>query len=281
MTASMNIPADWLLVQKPDFMERVGRIQHVLFDFDGTISVLRQGWEGIMIPMMLDKISPHAPASPVIEQEVRSYVDQSTGILTIRQMAWLAEAVERYGMADQVLSAAEYKSIYVQLILQKVHHRVIELDKGQKTAQDFMVSGAQAWIEALTQKGINLYLASGTDHRDVLNEARILGVERYFIPRIYGALDESEAHDKELIIQRILEQNKLQGDELLVVGDGPVEIRVAAAHGAIALGLASDEIARQGWNLHKIVRLQSAGADALIPDFRYGDRLMELFFAKD
>ena len=32
-----------------------GRIRHALFDFDGTISLIRQGWQGVMVPMMVTR----------------------------------------------------------------------------------------------------------------------------------------------------------------------------------------------------------------------------------
>ena len=28
--------------------------KYVIFDFDGTLSLIREGWRGIMIPMMVD-----------------------------------------------------------------------------------------------------------------------------------------------------------------------------------------------------------------------------------
>jgi len=31
-------------------------IHHALFDFDGTLSLIREGWQQIMIPMMVDFI---------------------------------------------------------------------------------------------------------------------------------------------------------------------------------------------------------------------------------
>ncbi len=39
---------DWLEVVNPTV--RVGHVRHALFDFDGTISVIRRGWEQVMIP---------------------------------------------------------------------------------------------------------------------------------------------------------------------------------------------------------------------------------------
>ncbi|HIE14235.1 TPA: carbohydrate kinase, partial [Candidatus Bathyarchaeota archaeon] len=76
----------------------LGRIKHVLIDFDGTISVIRQGWERVMIPLMVEMICEDTPPTPEIEREVRKYVDYSTGILTIKQMEWLVRAVRKYGM---------------------------------------------------------------------------------------------------------------------------------------------------------------------------------------
>ena len=31
-----------------------GRFRSVLFDFDGTLSLIREGWPQVMIPMMVD-----------------------------------------------------------------------------------------------------------------------------------------------------------------------------------------------------------------------------------
>ena len=45
---------NWLEVVNPAAC--LGQVRHALFDFDGTISVIRRGWETIMIPMMLEMI---------------------------------------------------------------------------------------------------------------------------------------------------------------------------------------------------------------------------------
>ena len=67
----------------------------VVFDFDGTLSTLRCGWEQIMQPMMLEMICPDGPCPPELEARVAAYIDQSTGIQTVRQMQWLAGQVEQ------------------------------------------------------------------------------------------------------------------------------------------------------------------------------------------
>ena len=68
---------------------------------------------------------------------------------------------------------------------------------------------------------------------------------------------------------------------MAVIGDGPVEIREAKARGALAIGVASDEVRRRGWNARKRQRLIQAGADLLIPDFTRGEVLLRLLLGEE
>jgi phosphoglycolate phosphatase-like HAD superfamily hydrolase len=273
-------PSEWLKVLNPAALERLRVIRYALFDFDGTLSVLREGWEEVMIPLMIEMICGDHPPRPEIEREVREYVDRSTGTLTIEQMRWLAEAVRRYGLVRSPKTATEYKRLYLERLMVRVRDRLARLARGEVSASDLMIAGAAAFVEGLYRRGVTLYLASGTDHADVLHEAQVLGLLPYFSGGIYGALDQSEVHDKKHIIQRILNTHQLEGRELLVVGDGPVEISEAVARGAVALGVASDEVARAGWNPRKVRRLTQAGADLLIPDFTRHQTLLALIGAQ-
>jgi phosphoglycolate phosphatase-like HAD superfamily hydrolase len=273
----MNMHSDdWLRVITPGIESRLGKIRHALFDFDGTLSVMREGWEGVMLPVMLESIGGQQPVTPEIEAEVREYIDRSTGILTIQQMEWLAQAVRRYGMVKDPLTAAQYKAIYLQRLMLRVRDRIDSVRDGRARPDERMLAGAADFIKGLWERGVVLYLASGTDHQDMYNEASVLGMAPYFTGGIYGALDQSEANGKERVIQRILDEHHLSGDELLVAGDGPVEIREAKVRGAISLGVASDEIHRSGWNLLKIPRLTNAGVDLIVPDFTHAQDLLRL-----
>jgi len=270
---------NWMLVRDKNInLETVFRgIEHVLFDFDGTLSVLRRGWEEIMFPVMIEAICGNQNFSPEIESEVRNYIDSSTGILTIEQMEWLSQAVRRYELVEKVLSAAEYKKIYLSRLMKIVDERISLIDQQNLAPKSMMVVGAKKIVRYLSKSGRDLYLASGTDHADVLHEAQVLKLKKYFGEHIYGALDKSDKNNKNLIIQRILDENKLEGEHLLVVGDGPVEIREAKKRGALSLGIASDEENRFGWNYQKIDRLIKANADLIIPDFSHTDELISLF----
>ena len=271
-----SIPA-WLRSSNPDVFRRLGGIRQVLFDFDGTLSLLRQGWEGVMVPMMLEAICGDSP-TPEIAREVEDYVDRSTGILTIRQMEWLAKAARRYGKSPAVLTAGAYKSMYLQRLMVFVNERMACLAQGKSLPDDYLVAGARLFIGELARRGARLYLASGTDHADVLREAKALGLLACFDGGVYGALDDDEAHAKERVIQRMMDQNQLAGDELLIVGDGPVEIREGKRRGALTLGVASDELVHYGWNPRKAARLQEAGADLLVADFTHTADLIALLY---
>jgi len=258
---------------------RIGRFRHALLDFDGTISVIREGWERVMMPLMIERIAgDEGDPDGAIRREVERYVDQSTGLQTILQMDWLAQAVARRRGADEALSAEAYKALYNERLLHSVRERLERLERGEVPREEMMIAGAEAFVRGLAERGVRLYVASGTDVEDVRHEAAALGVADYFQGRIFGAVGASRACSKAKVIQDILDGQKLEGAELLVVGDGPVEIREGKARGAVTLGVASDEVRRRGLNARKRERLLRAGADILVPDFSAARELFALLF---
>ena len=257
----------------------LGRVRHVLFDFDGTVSVLRQGWEPVMQAVMLDAICAGNPPTPQLVTDVRDYIDVSTGNLTILQMKWLAEKVKSVGMETRPLTAAEYKKKYLHELMVSVSKRLEALDTKTAAPQDYLIQGSMEFIRGLAKKGAILYIASGSDHTDVVRETSALGIADYFRGGVYGALDESESNSKEHVIQRILDDHQLSGNELLVVGDGPVEIFEGRQRGAITLGVASDEVVHSGWNEHKVERLIRSRADFLVADFNHASELIDFLIS--
>jgi phosphoglycolate phosphatase-like HAD superfamily hydrolase len=268
----------WIEIINQDVKKKVGHIKYALIDFDGTISVIRQGWENIMIPMMIEMIFDGNPSTPEIEKEVREYVDYSTGILTMKQMQWLVETIHRYGITKETKSPYEYKRIYNERMLIHIEQRVKKLVNGELKPDELMIFGSRNFLDELFKRDVTIYLASGTDCEYVLREASALKITQFFKGGIYGAIDHTEAYTKERIIQNILDENNLKGNELLVVGDGPVEIRNAKSRGAIALGVATDEVKRFGLNLRKRKRLIDAEADLLIPDFTKYEEIIAFLF---
>ena len=263
-----------------------GDLRHALFDHDGTISTLRQGWEPIMermfIRSILGPLYTTADESEYgrVADRVREYIDRSTGIQTIAQMQALVEMVREFGYVpeDRILDRFGYKKTYLAALMTLVRQRLEKLQRGELDVGDFSVKGAVKFLHALSQRGITLYLASGTDHEDVVREARALGYANLFDGGIYGAKGDIGHDAKKQVVERILRENDLTGESLVCFGDGPVELREGKKRGGLAVGVASDEIRRWGKNPDKRTRLIRAGADLIIPDFSQPEPLLEFLF---
>jgi len=251
-----------------------GTIRAAVFDFDGTFSTLRCGWENVMRPLMLEYISGGQGYDQTLEETVDAYIDSSTGIQTVYQMQWLAEQVEKAGFGRPERDAWWYKDEYNRRLMEQVDTRIARLESGEDQPEQYLVAGAVAFMKALMAAGIEVYLASGTDHKDVVHEATVLGVADCFT-EIKGAPERKAACSKEAVLKMILEEKKLSGEELLLVGDGKVEIALGVECGAYTLGAATDEVNRCGINPVKRERLIKAGADVIIGDFADLDGLME------
>ena len=252
-------------------------IKAVLFDFDGTISTLRQGWEDIMGPFMVEMIAGPTPPGNELIQHVKEYIDESTGIQTIFQMQWLEKEVRRWGLNPDIHDQWWYKEEYNRRLLNMVKVRVKQLEEGQANPEDYLIMGVKEFIKALHEMGLAIYVASGTDHKDVVREATALGLKAYF-SRIAGAPEKRADCSKEAVLRLLMEDMGLKGEELLVVGDGKVEIALGVEAGAITLGAATNEIDRRGINPVKRRRLKNAGAHAIVGDFLCWRGILELLF---
>jgi phosphoglycolate phosphatase len=257
-----------------------GRIRFALFDFDGTISLIREGWQGVMTPMMVEVLldTPHHESEAELTRVVTEFVTRLTGKQTIYQMLQLAEEVKERGGTP--LDPLDYKHEYLRRLWTRIGDRVADLKAGRKSPDDFIVPGVLELLAALRDRDVTCYLASGTDHPYVLDEAGVLGLPAYFGDHIYGALDDYQSFSKRMVIERILRENRLAGPELVAFGDGFVEIEDTKTVGGIAVGVASNEATRQGIDAWKRDRLIQAGADLIIPDFREHEALVNYLFPR-
>ncbi len=255
-----------------------GRFRFVLFDFDGTLSLIREGWPQVMIPMMTKVLRETATAESDNEltARVEEFVMRLNGRQTIYQMMQLADEVRaRKGTPEDPLA---YKHRYHDLLMERISGRLDSLRNGSAQPEAWTVPGSHAFLRALKARGLTLFLASGTDETFVKKEAELLDVARFFGEHIYGALDDHGKFSKKMIIDRILQENRLSGEELLGFGDGFVEIEEIRKVGGVAVAVASDEVNRQGVNAWKRDRLVKAGADIVIPEYRRADRLLAYLF---
>ncbi len=251
-----------------------GKVRHAVLDFDGTISLIRDGWQNVMVPMMIDVLmeTPTNESRKQLESTVVKFVDQLTGKQTIYQMIQLCEEIQKRGGTAK--DPLDYKDMYNDRLLPIVNDRITKLENQEIKSNDLRVPMSLEFLQKLTAYDIKCYLASGTDIEFVKHEAKLLGVAEYFDGGIFGALREFSKFSKEMVIKKILADFDLNGSELLIVGDGYVEIQNAKSVNAIAVGVVTKENNIYDMNANKHQRLIRAGADIIIPDFREADQLL-------
>jgi phosphoglycolate phosphatase-like HAD superfamily hydrolase len=248
----------------------------VLFDFDGTLSLIREGWPAVMVPLFVEMLPPVASETEETRRQLcLDDIMRLNGKQTIYQMIQLAERIkERGGVPRDPLW---YKHEYLRRLEIRIAHRVEALRSGAAKKDDFLVFGARPLLEMLQHRGLSLYLASGTDEDRVKTEAELLGLTQYFGRHIYGALDDYKQFSKKKVIERLLAENSIPGRQLLSFGDGYVEIENTKEAGGLAVAVASDEAQNGSGRIDewKRRRLLQVGADVVIPDYRDAAALLE------
>ena len=260
----------------PGVSRRNARV--VLFDFDGTLSLIRSGWMNVMVPMMVEILLDlkTGESEEDLKGLVEDFVWRLTGKETIYQMMAFADAVTARG--GKPLEPLGYKKMYLDRLWLVIKSRIEALERGDADPEEYMVPGSRALLDQLKERGLKLYLASGTDDAFVKNEAGLLGLTSYFDGGVYGALDDYKSFSKAILIQRILSTSDFQGSDFLVFGDGYVEIEEVKNVGGVAVGVASEEPECVRVDEWKRQRLIGVGADYIVPNFLCQDELMASLF---
>jgi phosphoglycolate phosphatase-like HAD superfamily hydrolase len=259
----------WASVELPAPLAPRPGIGHVLFDFDGTLSLIRQGWPEVMVPMFVEAM-PRRPGETDddLREMVLDDIMRLNGKQTIYQMIQLADRIRERGGAPR--DPLWYKHEYLRRLEAHIGARTAGLADGTIAPDDMLVHGARGLLEHLRGLGLSLYLASGTDEYAVKCESDLLDITRYFDGHIYGAVDDYKRFSKKIVIERILREHGIGGEQLLAFGDGYVEIENTKQAGGLAVAVASDEAHNGSGRVDewKRRRLLGVGADAVIPDFR-------------
>ncbi len=250
-----------------------------LFDFDGTLSLIRAGWVDVMVPMMVEALL--ATKSGESEEEIRAvvlkFVGELTGKQTIYQMIALTEEIsKRGGTPDDPIV---YKKRYLELLQDRIQHRLTALETGQASPDDFAVPGSRDLLEGLKERGFKMYLASGTDQDYMRHEADLLDFSKYFDGGVFGALDDYKSFSKKILIEQIINRAEFAGEEFLGFGDGYVEIENVHQVGGVTVGIASDEPDCQVVDQWKRDRLIKVGADYIVPNYLCLDELFHALFS--
>jgi phosphoglycolate phosphatase len=253
-----------------------GPFKAAIFDFDGTLSLLRRNWQEVMIPMMVEILAATGTKESrgELHTHVEDFVMRLNGKQTIYQMMQLAEEVAKRGGSPREPIA--YKHQYHDLLWQQVGSRVESVRSGQVPQDELTVPGSRKLLESLSSRGLKLFLASGTDLKYVQDELSVLGLQSWFGPHVYGALDDYKKFSKGMIIEQMIRDSGVAGSQIVGFGDGFVEIEEVKKVGGLAIGVASNEESREGINDWKRNRLIKAGADIIVGDYRQLNQLLQL-----
>src|SRR5438552_42431 len=145
----------------PGFAPRP-QLSHVLVDFDGTLSLIREGWPEVMVPMFMELL-PRRPGETEgdIRRLMTNDIMRLNGKQTIYQMIQFAERVKERG--GQPREPLWYKKEYLRRLDERIAGRLAGIRSREIEREQFVVHGARPLLETLHRHGFKLYLASGTD----------------------------------------------------------------------------------------------------------------------
>ena len=257
-----------------------GRIRHALFDFDGTLSLLRAGWQEVMETYFCEILTATAPTTPRSEHtdNCRELITRLTGRQTIYQAMELEQQVRATGTTP--LPAARYKAEFQHRLHRRIDHRLLEPCASAASPRpdtwspvpSSCCAASTRWVSPATWQAAPIFPMS-------LRRRSFSGCPVFFTAdeghgRIHGALREHANFSKRLVIERIVAQNGLSGPELVAFGDGFVEIEETRRAGGVAVGIASREDGGTGCDPWKARRLQDVGAHLLVSDWLQSDLLL-------
>src|SRR5688500_18443634 len=137
----------WLEIVNPDHPR--GPFRCVVFDFDGTVSLLRGNWQGLMVPMMVEALlaTGSGESREAMTDIVEEFVTCLTGKPTIQQMLALADEVVKRGRPRPDPSV--YLARYLDQLISRTEARIEAVESGKTPISSFLVPGALALVEQL------------------------------------------------------------------------------------------------------------------------------------
>jgi phosphoglycolate phosphatase len=254
---------------------RRGAFRVALFDFDGTLSLIREGWPRVMVDLML----AHLRAQNLIREpelacsaHVEGFVMALNGHPTIKQMERFAEEVTaRGGTPDD---PAAYLQQYLAALMAVVRGRWEALETGRARPEEWVVPNAHGILGEFQRREVPLFVASGTDFAHVAREVELLRLAPHVSGRVFAPKDNDATFRKRDVIERAVREVGVRGAELIGFGDGVVETQEVKRAGGVAVGVASVEAGARGVNAAKRDKLVAAGADLIVPDYEHAPELL-------
>lgn len=244
-----------------------GRFRVAVFDFDGTVSLLREGWARVMADMGVELLDdPSAFAALELEMLMLS------GKPSVFQMERLRAIASERGKPSP--TATELLAEFNRRLAALTDDRRAALADGTDPPEAWAVPGTHELLTNLRDRGITLVLASGTPIEAVRAEGELLKLTPFFEDRVFAPHGASGEFTKQAVIAGL----GANGEELIGFGDGYAETVEVKRVGGVAVGLATVEAGRGGLNPVKRRMLLDLGADVIAPHYEPVGELVEWLF---
>jgi phosphoglycolate phosphatase len=236
----------------------LGSLRLAVFDFDGTLSLLREGWATIMARQGLELLD-----DPTREAELELEMLMLSGKPSIVQMQRLVEIAQAAGRPHP--TDAELLQQFQQRLAGILNARLNAVAGSPRGA--FCVPGASEILDEFKLLGIPCVLLSGTKKDYVLAEAELLGVLHYFGGEVYAPEENNSTFTKIDVLTKLMKQHGLEGAQLIGFGDGYAETVAVQELGGYVVGLATRDIGEDGLHPMKEEMLYRLGADIVLPNY--------------
>lgn len=214
-----------------------------IFDFDGTVSLIVEGWQKLLTEMFLEFLRPLPGGELITESYVRKIIDLNTGKRTISQAYSLADEISKLGGTPS--PAICYHEEYYRRLDRLTAPRISALKEGKKR-DELLVPGIRDCLEMLRSRGIMICLLSGSEQTTITESAKLLGIIEYFGGGIFGTNENPSESFKADTIVKILETNGIKAGEMVGFGDGATETSDVHRLGGLAVGLALMNLKERG-----------------------------------
>lgn len=245
-------------------------LRHAILDWDGTISLIRAGWVEVMVDVGMED-EPDMDRA-MLRREMLALNGQPCIHQMIRMVKLVGKATDSRRRAEQ------YQRLYCERLAELVENRSRALRLGAPPAEH-MVPGVGAFLGGLAEREIDVSVITGTPQEEVEVEAVVLGLGARLKKKIHGPRSLADREfTKHTAIHALVHQHRLRREELLAVGDGPVEVQEAKALGGLVIGVASDETTpgSRKFDEYKLRQLRDCGADIIVPDYLDAAALLKL-----
>ena len=124
-------------------------VRFALFDFDGTLSLLRAGWQEIMESYFCEVLVGATPTTAPARHRLTAheFISQMTGRQTIYQALELERRVQAAGATP--LPAAQYKAEYLRRLHKHIDHRLRALRDQTHAPAEYLVRGTIRYLRML------------------------------------------------------------------------------------------------------------------------------------